>query len=97
MRLLNRVKRMEAALPRPPGPCPGCGGIDPVTLCGLMRGGILVQSWDPEHGRDLVHCSHCRRRFSCVVGPKEGNRYWVREVLFDPPALYPPRIDDEPV
>jgi transcription elongation factor Elf1 len=97
MRLLNRIKRMEAALPKPPGPCPSCGDIDPVTFCGLMRGGIRFHRWDKERGRDLVWCKLCLRRFTCEVGPKERNGYWVKEVLFDPPSRYPPRSDDEPI
>ena len=97
MRLLQRIKNLEVALPEPPGPCPGCGDIDPVALCGLIRGGIRVHPWDPERGRDLVICKLCHRQFTCLVGPTEGNAHRVNEVLFNPPSRYPPRIGDEPL
>ena len=94
MRLLSRIKRIEAAMPKPPGPCPGCGAIDPVTLCGWVRDGIPILSWGAEHRRTLIFCEHCWQTFRGVVGRQEGRAFWVTEVEFNPPSFAAPRVED---
>ena len=83
MRLVHRIRNLEATLPKPRGRCQGCGDIDVVKGYGLMHGGLLLLNWDAPRGRDLVWCKLCCRRFTCSAGSFQGGSYWVNEVLFD--------------
>jgi len=74
MRLMQRVAKLEQIRgPFATGPCPGCGGIDPITRSGIFYGGVIIENY-VSPGVWWCFCKRCARSFSArgAIHPDGG-------------------------
>ena len=95
MKLLSRVARLEDLFPKPPGPCPRCGGIKEGGS-GVFYAGFIVSMDDPEKP-DLTWCmcKHCHRRFTCRAERLREYVLLVKEAHFKRPYCRGDPPDDD--